>query len=49
MVQSDNRVRLCFSLLVLLLFAGVGSARGQEPSGNELFLAENQEIIRGDI
>ena len=49
MMFKDKRVRLCFSLLVLMVFVGIGSAWGQEPSGNELFPAENQEIIWGGL
>ena len=41
---KDKPFRLCSSLLVLMVFAGVGSAYGQEPSANELLPAENQEL-----
>jgi hypothetical protein len=49
MMFKDKQVRFSISLLVLMVFAGAGSAWGQEPSANELFPAENQEIIRGGL
>jgi hypothetical protein len=45
MMLKNKQFRFCFSLLVLMVFAGVGSAYGQEPSGNELLPAEKQEPI----
>jgi len=44
MMFKNKRIRLCFSLLVLMVFAGVGSAWGQEPSANELLPAEKQDL-----
>jgi hypothetical protein len=38
MAYKNKRVQFCFSLLVLLVFVGVGSALGQEQSGSESFL-----------
>lgn len=49
MMFQDKQVRFCFSLLVLMVFAGAGSAWGQEPSENDLFPAVNQEIIWGGL
>jgi hypothetical protein len=45
MMLKNKQFRLCFSLLVLLAFTGVGRAYGQEPSRNELLPAENQGLI----
>jgi len=42
---KDKPFRFCFSLLVLMVFAGAGGVWGQEPSGNELLPAGNQELI----
>lgn len=42
---KNKRIRLCFSLLVLMVSAGVGSAWGQEPSANEWLPAEKQELV----
>jgi hypothetical protein len=44
MMFKNKRIRLCFSLLVLMVFAGVGSAWGQEPSANQLLPAEKQDL-----
>ena len=46
MIPKDKQARLCFSLLVLMVFAGVGIVRGQEPSADELLPIEKQELIR---
>jgi hypothetical protein len=45
MMFKDKPFRFCFSLLVLMVFAGAGGVWGQEPSGNELLPAGNQELI----
>src|SRR5210317_2047277 len=45
MMFKENQFRFCFSLLVLMVFAGAGGVWGQEPSGNELLPAGNQELI----
>ena len=45
MMFKDKRVRLCFSFLVLMVFAGVGGAWGQGSSGNELLPNEKMELI----
>jgi hypothetical protein len=44
MMSQNERFRLCFSLLVLVVFAGFTSAWGQEPTGNELFPNKKQEF-----
>ena len=49
MMFKNKRIRLCFSLLVLMVFAGVGSAWGQEPSANELLPAEKQELVWNNL
>jgi hypothetical protein len=46
MMLKNKQVRFCFSLLVMMVFVGVGSAYGQEPFGNESLPAENQKFIR---
>ena len=48
MMLQNKRFRLCFSLLVLMMFAGIGSAWGQEASGNELSPTDIQQLIRGN-
>ena len=48
MMLQNKRFRLCFSLLVLMMFAGIGSAWGQESFGNELSPADIQQLIRGN-
>jgi hypothetical protein len=47
MMLKNKQVRFCFSLLVLIVFVGIGSAYGQEPSGNELSPADIQQLIWG--
>ena len=49
MMFKNKRIRLCFSLLVLMVFAGVGSAWGQEPSANQLLLDEKQDLVRNNL
>ena len=49
MMFKNKRIRLCFSLLVLMVFAGVGSAWGQEPSANELLPAEKQHLVWNNL
>jgi len=45
---KDKPFRLCSSFLVLMVFAGVGSAYGQEPYGNELSPTDMQQFIWGN-
>ncbi|MGD8668222.1 MAG: hypothetical protein PVI58_19625 [Desulfobacterales bacterium] len=46
MIFKDKRAQLCFSLLGLMVLAGVGSVRGQEPSADELLPIKKQEFIQ---
>jgi hypothetical protein len=46
MMYKNKRVRLCFSLLVLMVFAGVGSAFGGQQSGSELLRAGESYFSR---
>ena len=48
MMLKDKPFRLCSRLLVLMVFAEVGSAYGQEPSGNELSPTDIQQFIWGN-
>jgi hypothetical protein len=48
MMLKNKQVRFCCSLLVLMVFARVGSAYGQEPSGNELSPTDIQQFIWGN-
>jgi len=43
---ADKSVRLCFSLLVLMVFAAAGGAWGQEPTGYRFLPLEQKETGR---
>jgi hypothetical protein len=49
MMFKNKRIRLCFSLLMLMVFAGVGRAWGQEPSANQLLPAEKQHLVWSNL
>jgi len=41
---KNKQIRRCFSLILLMMFAGIGSVWGQELTGNELFPDKKQEF-----